>query len=176
MRIRRVRYGKSDARIEEFLKEFKPSGKIPVTKVQDWYKNNKGLPPRTFQFYCKESLIPSPKFEGRQGFYSFEDFYMLRDIMYILMWVKDSAKVRITKLRRVLKKYSKRKRKLVDTLLNVADEFPIYYSDEVEEEDFYDKVCDEIWGRVFSDLENGVDLDKYSIFDVADEVRVQYAK
>lgn len=173
MRIGRVRHGKSDARIEEFLKEYKSSGKIPVTKVQDWYKDNKGIPLRTFQFYCKEGLIPSPKFTGRRGFYSLKDFYMLRDVMYLVAWIKDSAKVRTTKLRRILEKYPKRK--VMDMLLNLAEEFPIYYSDEVEEEDFYDKICDEIWGRVFSDLEDGVNLDKYKIFDVADKVRAQHA-
>ena len=176
MRIRRVRHGKSDARVENFLKEFKPSGKIPVTKVQDWYKDNKGIPSRTFQLYCKEELIPSPEFEGRQGFYSLENFYMLCDIMHIVMWVKDSAKVRVTKLRRVLKKYSEKKRELVDMLLNLVDECPIYYSERRRGEYFYDKICDEIWGRVFSDLEKGVDLAEYKIFDVVDEVRAQYTE
>lgn len=174
MRIKSVRYGKSDKRIEDFLKEFNTLGKIPVTKVQEWYKNQKGIPIRTFQFYCKEGLIPSPEFQGREGFYSLEDFYILRDIMYIVMWVKDSAKVRITKLRRVLRKYVKRKRELIDMLLNLTDEFPLYYTDEVDEEDFYDRICDEIWERVFSDLEKGIELDKYSILDVADEIRAQY--
>ena len=144
---------------------------MPLFEVREWYEKNKGVSVRTFQWYGQEGFIPLPSYEGREGYYSLEDFRIVMDTMYIISWIKTSSKVKVTRLRRVLLKYKDSRRKILDALLNLIEQFPIYYWDDLKAEDFYDPVCDAIWLAIFNKLEEGVDLNALRMSDIADEVR-----
>ena len=103
--------------------------------------------------------------------YSLEDFKIVRDTIYIIGWIKSSSKVKITRLKRVLKKYAKDRQVILNTLLNLVEEFPIYSTDDVNEEDQYDIFCDMLWKEVFDRLEKGVNLKTLKLTEIAEEVR-----
>jgi len=169
--MRRVWYGKDEKRVTELLSKYSKSGKIPLSEVHDWYEKNKGIPIRTSQWYVQEEFIPAPSYEGRKGYYSLKDFKIVRETVYIIGWIKSSSKVKITRLKRVLKKYAKDRQAILNTLLNLVEEFPIYSTDDVNEEDRYDIFCDMLWKEVFDRLEKGVNLKTLKLTEIAEEVR-----
>jgi len=160
----------TDSLINRFLDTFSKDEKIPVTEVQGWFKDNKHIPIRTLQWYAQEGLIPSPQFEGRNGFYRVEDFLLLIDTIRIIRSLKASLTVKFGVLRDVLRKYSDNPRRIVDLLLNLIEEFPIFYQIDVFEEEVYDTTNDLIWHDTFAALVKGVDLDKFRILDIEDDI------
>jgi len=167
----RVWYNKDEKRINEFINSRLKDGKIPLSDVHEWYGQNKGIPIRTFQWYVQEEFIPAPSYEGREGFYTIDHFNIVRDTIYIMGWIKSSSKVRLTGLKRVLQKYKHNPREILDLLLNLVEEFPIYYSDDVREEDRYDSFCDMLWREVFKRVEEGCDLKELKLTEIAEEIR-----
>lgn len=155
--------------IKDFLDLFSKDEKIPVTEVQGWIKENKHIPIRTFQWYVQEGLIPPPQFEGRNGFYRVDDFRLLVDIIRIIRTLKASMTVRFGELRDVLRKYNDNSRRIVDLLLNLIDEFPIFLHADETEEEYYYSTNDFVWSGTFDALIKGVDLNKFSILDISDD-------
>lgn len=162
-------------RLMDFLNEFKTDGKIPVVKVQNWFKENKGVPIRTFQWYCTEGLIRAPKFTGRKGFYTIDEFHIISDILRVASAIKASNTVRLANLYTASKAYSG-KAKLLDFLLNLIDNFPIYKADEQGEDFYYNSINDEVWLRVFRLLEKKAPLKNIRMLAIEKDIRKDRAK
>ena len=164
-----------DPRITEFLNKY-VEDKVPSIDAQTWFKDNKGLPPRTFQWYVREELLPSPKLiEGRHHFYTKDEFRLLIDMVNVIQALKESTLIRFSMLKKVFGKY-KDMRALVDQLLMLTEKWPIYKPDQGGEEAYYNNINDRVWKIAIERLGKGVDLDKFTIIDIEAEVMEKMPK
>jgi hypothetical protein len=152
------------------VSKYKDEGRIPVVEVQEWFRIQKRLPTRTFQWYVKEELFPAPIFEGRNGFYSIEDFKTLMDLIRIIRTLKDNVNLTFSKFRNILRLYKNVLRQLLDMLLNLLENYPMGYWDEDNSEAVYSIENYNIWTKVFEKLEKGGSLEEIYILDIQEEV------
>ena len=158
-----------DPRRKEFLNKY-AEDKIPSIDIQTWFKDNKGLPPRTFQWYVREELLFSPKLiEGRHHFYTKDEFCLLVDMINVIQGLKESTLIRFSMLKKVFGKY-KNLRALVDQLLELTEKWPLYKPDQGGDEPYYNNINDRVWKVAIERLGKGVDLDTFKIIDIEAEV------
>ena len=160
---------KQKKRVEEFLNKYQEEDKIPAIDAQNWCRDNLGLPPRTFQWYMTGKLIPQPKIvKGRNHFYTQKDFMSLLEYIRIVRVLKTSTRIRFKSLRKILNN-SKDRRKVLDLLLNMIDEYPIYDHPETGEMPYYNVVNDLVWSKTIDKLEKELKPDSINLIDFEEE-------
>ena len=158
-------------KIEQFVSKYEIDKKIPTQDIQDWVRENLGVPTRTFQWYAKEGLIPaSQEKEGRNRFYSIEQFYAVVKWISITRALKRATTVRYTSLKKI-NSNTNNLEKVIELLENMINNYPVY---EFKKDDFdnmtevYNSVNDSIWGETVKRLEAGEDADKIMLTDIED--------
>lgn len=154
--------------VEEFLEEHK-EGKCPSLRVQKWFLENKNLPKRTFQLYAHKQLLPQPKIvEGRNHFYTKEDFLILVDLVTIIRFLRDSPGFRFGTFQSILKKHG-HSRGIVDKFLDLVSSYPIYVHDDLVHDYNFNGINALVWQKVIKMLEEGAGVEAIDFAKIKSE-------
>ncbi|MEW6008171.1 MAG: hypothetical protein AB1629_00865 [Candidatus Omnitrophota bacterium] len=137
-------------------------GKVPLSEVYKVLKNNYKIARRTAQTYMKNKLLPRPRYDWKDGFYTTESATELFARAYLIMKLKEYRNIPVGMISRIFIRHKVNINSLLKKLITIVREYRWYDQNSDPYEPVLDEENAETVRRICEKIQKGVSLKQIS--------------